>query len=154
MPGPVQIPPILTYAVPAFVILILIEMAIVRTRGGGRYEAADMAASLSMGLGNRVAGILAGGLAFACYSWVYEQHRLFDIPWAWWSLLLCFLGEDIAFYWKHRISHERRWFWATHVIHHSSQNYNLSTALRQSWTGEISLTFIFWLPLAYIGFPP
>jgi len=153
MPDPIQIPPIVTYAVPAFVLLILIEMVVVRSRGGGRYEAADSAASLSMGLGNRIAGILTGGVAIAGYAWAHE-HRLFDIPWAWWSLALCFLAEDLAYYWFHRVSHERRWFWASHVIHHSSQHYNLSTALRQTWTGAISLTFVFWLPLVLIGFPP
>ncbi|MBU6372820.1 MAG: sterol desaturase family protein [Alphaproteobacteria bacterium] len=153
MTAPVEIPPIITYAVPAFVVLILLEMAIVKAKGGGRYEAADSAASLTMGLGNQAAKVLTGGVAVAGYAFVAE-HRLFDIPWAWWSLALCFFAEDLAYYWFHRISHERRWFWASHVIHHSSQHYNLSTALRQTWTGPIGLTFVFWLPLVWIGFPP
>ena len=67
---------------------------------------------------------------------------------------MCFFLEDLSYYWFHRISHERRWFWASHVVHHTSQHYNLSTALRQTWTGSIGATFIFWLPMAWIGFPP
>jgi sterol desaturase/sphingolipid hydroxylase (fatty acid hydroxylase superfamily) len=69
-------------------------------------------------------------------------------------MLACFLLEDLAYYWFHRISHERRFFWASHVVHHSSQHYNLTTALRQTWTGALGLTFLFWLPLVFIGFPP
>ena len=89
--------------------------------------------------------------------WVY-QFRLFDIgiefkSW-WWAWILCFFLDDLAYYAFHRSAHRVRWFWASHVIHHSSQHYNLSTALRQTWTGFFSLTFLFRLPLFLIGFPP
>jgi len=153
MPPPFEIPPIITYAVPAFVVLILAEMIYVRMRGHGRYEAGDTFSSLAMGLGNRAAGILTGGVQIGAYYWAH-QYRLMDIPWTWLAMALCFFGEDLAYYWFHRISHERRWFWASHVVHHSSQHYNLSTALRQTWTGAIGFSFIFWLPLVLIGFPP
>jgi sterol desaturase/sphingolipid hydroxylase (fatty acid hydroxylase superfamily) len=150
---PFEIPPIVTYAVPAFVILIIIEMIYVKATGKGRYQALDSAVSLTMGLGNQIAGIVFGGIAVAAYFWVY-QFRLFDLGWTPPVLLTCFFAEDLAFYWAHRIAHERRWFWASHVIHHSSQHYNLTTALRQSWTSIIGLSFVFWLPLGYLGFPP
>lgn len=151
---PFDIPPIITYAVPAFVLLIVAEMLYIRLfKRGGRYETKDAATSLAMGLGNRVMGLLVGGLAVAAYYAVY-QFRLFDLGWTWPVLVACFFAEDLAYYWFHRISHERRWFWASHVIHHSSQHYNLTTALRQTWTGALGLTFIFWLPLVWIGFPP
>ncbi|MCK5637237.1 MAG: sterol desaturase family protein, partial [Flavobacteriaceae bacterium] len=64
-----------------------------------------------------------------------------------------FFAEDFIYYWFHRISHESRFFWASHVIHHSSQKYNLSTALRQTWTGSF-ISFVFWLPLPLLGFHP
>jgi sterol desaturase/sphingolipid hydroxylase (fatty acid hydroxylase superfamily) len=150
---PFEIPPIITYAVPLFVLLIVIELIAVRVTKRGRYQAMDSAASLSMGLGNRVVGILFGGLAVGAYFWVY-QFRLFDLGWTWPVMVACFFAEDLAYYWMHRISHERRWFWASHVVHHSSQHYNLTTALRQTWTGTLGLSFIFWLPLTFIGFPP
>jgi sterol desaturase/sphingolipid hydroxylase (fatty acid hydroxylase superfamily) len=69
-------------------------------------------------------------------------------------MVACFFAEDLAYYWFHRIAHERRFFWASHIVHHSSQHYNLTTALRQTWTGTLGLNFIFWLPMLYIGFPP
>lgn len=150
---PFDIPPIITYAVPGFVLLIIIEMIVVRLTKKGRYDFADSATSLSMGFGNRVFGVLFGGLAIAAYYWVY-QFRLFDLGWTIPVMVACFFAEDLAYYWFHRIAHERRWFWASHIIHHSSQHYNLTTALRQTWTGTLGLSFIFWLPLVYIGFPP
>ncbi len=152
-PPPFEIPDIITYAVPGFVLLIIIEMIVVRATKKGRYQAADAASSLAMGFGNLVAKILVGGIAVFSYFWV-SQYRLFDLGWTWPVLVACFFAEDLAYYWFHRIAHERRWFWASHVIHHSSQHYNLTTALRQTWTGVIGLSFIFWLPLIYIGFPP
>ena len=84
-------------------------------------------------------------------SW---RNYFTDIPmtavWAWIAL---FLLEDLTYYWFHRISHERRIWWAAHVNHHSSQHYNLSTALRQTWTGGL-FQWVLWLPLALVGFPP
>lgn len=151
--APFEIPPIITYAVPAFVLLIIIEMFVVKATKKGRYEYRDSATSLAMGFGNRVFGILFGGFAVLAYFAVYE-FRLFNLGWTWPVMVACFFAEDLAYYWFHRIAHERRFFWASHIIHHSSQHYNLTTALRQTWTGTLGLTFIFWLPLVYIGFPP
>ena len=150
---PFEIPPIITYAVPGFVLLIIIEMIAVRLTKKGRYEYRDSASSLAMGLGNRVFGIAIGGLVVLAYFGVY-QFRLFNLGWTWPVMIACFFAEDLAYYWFHRIAHERRFFWASHIVHHSSQHYNLTTALRQTWTGTLGLNFIFWLPLLYIGFPP
>jgi sterol desaturase/sphingolipid hydroxylase (fatty acid hydroxylase superfamily) len=144
---------IITLAVPGFVLLILIEMVVVRLAHRGRYDFKDSATSLMMGFGNQIAGILFGGLVIVSYFWVYE-FRLFNLGWTWPALVACFFLEDMAYYWFHRIAHERRFFWASHVVHHSSQHYNLTTALRQTWTGALGFNFIFWLPLIYVGFPP
>jgi sterol desaturase/sphingolipid hydroxylase (fatty acid hydroxylase superfamily) len=150
---PFEIPDIVTYAVPGFIALIIAEMIYVRVTQKGRYQFADSAASLWMGFGNQVAKVLLGGLVVTSYFWV-AQFRLFDLGWTWPVLVACFFAEDLAYYCMHRLSHERRWFWASHVVHHSSQHYNLTTALRQTWTGTLGLAFIFWLPLLLIGFPP
>jgi sterol desaturase/sphingolipid hydroxylase (fatty acid hydroxylase superfamily) len=153
-PGaPFDVPDVVTLAIPGFVILVVAEMIYVRLTGKGRYNAGDSAASLAMGLGNSIVGALPLGLAAGANAFAYE-HRLFTIGWTWWAMLACFFFEDLAYYWFHRVSHERRFFWASHVVHHSSQHYNLSTALRQTWTSKLAVTFIFWLPLIYIGFPP
>lgn len=150
---PFEIPPIITYAVPGFVLLILIEMIYIRVTKKGRYEARDSLTSLLMGFGNQVFELALGGLVIFAFAWAY-QFRLFEIGWTWWALVLCFFGEDLSYYWFHRLAHERRWFWASHVVHHSSQHYNLTTALRQTWTGVFALSFAFKLPLVLIGFPP
>ena len=148
-----NLPDVVTYAVPGFVLLVLVEMIVVRLRYRQRYEPKDTLTSLALGTGSTVAGALTAGLAFAMAMWVW-QYRIFEISYAWYWFVLAFVVDDLAYYVFHRLAHRVRWFWASHVIHHSSQHYNLSTALRQTWTGFISLGFIFRLPLALIGFPP
>lgn len=147
LPDPVKL------AIPAFVLLILLEMWLTKRRGRGRYDWRDAGTSLTLGFGSTIAGALTGGAVLAISLWAF-QFRLFDVPWAWWAFALCFVADDLAYYWFHRTAHRVRWFWASHVIHHSSQHYNLTTALRQTWTGFFSLSFVFRLPLFLIGFPP
>lgn len=146
-------PDIVSYAIPAFVILIIIELIVWRkNRKLVSYETKDTAASLSLGLGSVIAGATVGTIGVAALLLLHE-YRLFDIGYVWWAFALCFFAEDLSFYWSHRLSHEVRWFWASHVIHHSSQHYNLSTALRQSWTTTLSGAFVFYIPLVMVGFP-
>ncbi|KPF61513.1 C-5 sterol desaturase [alpha proteobacterium AAP81b] len=146
-PDPVQ------FAVPIFIVAILAEMLAIRFGARGDYEWRDTATSLLMGFGNTMAAVVfgAGILALGAALW---EYRLFDIPVTAATVVLCFLLDDLAYYWFHRSAHEVRWFWASHVVHHSSQHYNLSTALRQTWTGPISFSFAFRLPLFLIGFDP
>jgi len=147
------LPEPITYATPIFVILILAEMLFARVSNRVTYEARDMAASLAMGLGNGATRVFLGFTT----AWAYglaQQNALFAIGFPVWAFVACFFLEDFAYYWFHRCSHEVRWFWAAHVTHHSSQHYNLSTALRQPWTGRLAFTYIFWLPLVFVGFPP
>jgi sterol desaturase/sphingolipid hydroxylase (fatty acid hydroxylase superfamily) len=144
---------VVTVAVPAFIVLIIAEMIYVRLSKKGAYEVKDSAASLAMGFGSTLAGIATAALYVGAATWVY-QFRLFDIGWTWWALVACFFAEDFAYYVFHRIAHERRFWWASHIVHHSSQHYNLTTALRQTWTGNLSLSFATKLPLFWIGFPP
>jgi sterol desaturase/sphingolipid hydroxylase (fatty acid hydroxylase superfamily) len=146
-PDPVQL------AIPVFIIAIIVEMFAIRAGVRGDYDWRDTATSLAMGFGNTFAAILFGAFVVGAGVWLY-QFRLFDIPVTWWSIALAFIGEDFAYYWFHRTAHRIRWFWASHVVHHSSQHYNLSTALRQTWTGQFSLSFAFRLPLFLIGFDP
>jgi len=147
LPNPVDL------AIPGFVLLVMVEMIVARLRDRRRYCPKDSLTSLALGFGSTVAGLLSGGLIFALATWVY-QFRLVGVPWVWWAFVLCFILDDFAYYVFHRSAHRVRWFWASHVIHHSSQHYNLSTALRQTWTGFFSLAFAFRLPLFLIGFPP
>jgi len=140
------------YAVPGFVLLVLAEIIVARVRDRSRYEPRDTLTSLALGLGSTIAGIMTGGMFVAIALWVY-QFRLFEIGYSWWAFLIAFVLDDLGYYWVHRAGHRIRWAWAAHVIHHSSQHYNLSTALRQTWTGFFGATFILKLPLFLIGFP-
>src|SRR5688500_2431673 len=139
-----------TLAIPAFVLLVLAEMVVARIKDRSRYEPRDTLTSLALGTGSTVAGVLSGGMVFALATWVW-QFRLFEIGYAWYWFAIAFVLDDFAYYVFHRSAHRVRWFWASHVIHHSSQHYNLSTALRQTWTGFFSLAFLFRLPLFLIG---
>lgn len=145
--GPVE------YAIPFFLLLIVAEMVWARSRAPEKYEPRDTLTSLAMGTGSSLIGALEAGSVMALYVWL-SGFRLFDIGWQWWAWAGCFVLDDLAYYWFHRSAHRVRWFWASHVNHHSSQHYNLSTALRQTWSGMIALGFVFRLPLLLIGFPP
>jgi len=140
-------------AIPGFLLLLLIEVIAAAWMHQELFEWRDTAASLSMGIGNVIIGLCTKVLLFASYSFVH-RFAIFHIGYQWWSWVLLFFAEDLTYYVFHRSSHECRFFWASHVVHHSSQRYNLGTALRQTWTGGISFSFVFWLWLPLIGFPP
>ncbi len=148
-----EIPDLILYAIPFFIITLIIEIIVDVREKANAYEKKDAITSISMGLGNVFLGILSKALIFGVFIFVYENFRFFSIPFTWWAWILILFADDIAYYWFHRISHESRFFWASHVVHHSSQKYNLSTALRQTWTGNF-LGFIFWLWLPLLGFHP
>ena len=145
------------YAVPGFVVLVLLEMLWAWRKRPEAYEPRDTLVSLGFGLGSTVAGALFGGFALFVFFQAYE-YRIVDFgpQWwtVWWAWPLAFVLDDLKYYWVHRAGHRIRWFWASHVNHHSSQHYNLSTALRQSWTGAFTLGFLFALPLVLLGFHP
>ena len=142
-----------TLATPAFVVLVIAEMLFVRFTGRGRFEAKDTLASLMMGLGSVVIGALFAFI-FLGFAKLIQPYALFHIGWSWGAAAVCFVLDDLRYYWWHRASHRVRWLWADHVNHHSSQHYNLSTALRQPWFGVLALPgLLFIAPLILIGFP-
>ncbi|MBI2394102.1 MAG: sterol desaturase family protein [Deltaproteobacteria bacterium] len=148
---------LILYAIPAFIALMILEgLWSVRAERAGRdvrgYRKKDTAASLAMGLGNVFLSTFTKAFAVALWTVLYE-YRLVDLPIAWWTWALLLVTEDFCYYWFHRAHHEVRFFWAAHVNHHSSTHYNLSTALRQSWTTPLT-ALPFWLPLPLLGFPP
>lgn len=147
LPNPVD------FAVPFFILLIVIEMVWAHRNAPEKYEPRDTLVSLAFGLGSTVAGLIFGGAIYALLLWLWD-HRVATVPWTWWAWILCFVLDDLLYYLFHRSAHRVRWFWASHVNHHSSQHYNLSTALRQTWTGWLAASFLFKLPLAVIGFHP
>ena len=146
-------PNIILYAIPFFILAMLLELYVTIKMGIKTYEPKDAFSSIAMGLGNVFLGFGSKVLVLLVFFWVYDSFRLLEIPIVWWSFVLLFFADDFAYYWFHRISHECRLFWASHVVHHSSKHYNLSTALRQTWSGGF-YTFIFWLWLPLLGFHP
>ena len=105
----------LPYAIPVFVALIAAEIAWARRSGHRRaYETRDTAVSLALGLGSTVAGAAAAGMVAAALVWAHAAAPL-EIGWSWWAWPLCFVLDDLAYYWFHRTAHRIRWFWAAHV---------------------------------------
>lgn len=145
-------PDLIQLAVPAFILLLVAEAAASAWMRRDLYDLRDTAASITMGLGNLGVELITKVIQFAALTFLHK-FAIFPIGYRWWAWALLFFGDEISYYWFHRASHECRLFWASHVVHHSSEHYNLSTALRQTWTGSF-MSFIFWLWLPVIGFPP
>jgi alkylglycerol monooxygenase len=141
-------------AIPVFFVLIALELAITRALERDYYRLSDSLNDLSCGILDQLVDVFVKTALFAGYLFLYGRHRVLDVPSAsvaaW---VLCFLGVDFLYYWFHRLSHEVNAFWAAHVVHHQSEDYNLAVALRQgAFQGWFS--WFFYLPLAIIGFPP
>jgi sterol desaturase/sphingolipid hydroxylase (fatty acid hydroxylase superfamily) len=145
---------IILLAIPMFLLFLAIEAISYKYLPDDDelgYELRDTATSLSMGIGSRVWGLLWDVAALLGLSAAYALSPLRIDMGHWYSWVALFFLEDLCYYCFHRASHRVRLFWASHVVHHSSQRYNFSTALRQEWTGLG--TFVFWVPLALLGFP-
>lgn len=140
------------YAVPAFVVLMIAEAIVTSRRRIRGYEPKDTVTSLTMGVGNVLIDLLMKTVHFLMLSAV-AQWAVLDIGHSWWKWILLLIATDFCYYWFHRLSHEVRFLWSAHVNHHSSRRYNLSTALRQSWTTPFTSLLFYW-PLALIGFDP
>ncbi len=141
-------------AIPFFILLIGVEILATRRKPELRYHFADSITNLSCGVGQQVLEPFLRTLGLGVYVFLYDKCRVFTVPAssvAGWVVLL--LAVDFFYYVVHRASHRVNFFWASHVVHHQSEEYNLSVALRQSWI-EILLTWVFYLPLAVVGFAP
>lgn len=147
---------ILYYAIPFFVLLLVVEVVSYRQLGDDMelvgYAIRDTRTSLTMGLGNVAINVGWKIVVLATYAGLYELTPLRLSPHDWWTWVILFFADDFSYYWFHRVSHESRFFWASHVVHHSSEHYNLSTALRQTWVPMTYFPFWLWLPL--LGFAP
>ncbi len=141
-------------AVALFVGLIILEILYGWKTGRVTYEGKDAFASMFMGFGSKIAGVISALLYGWLALWVWTNFRLFDFGTDLWVFALAFVLADFAYYWIHRLGHRVRWMWAAHVIHHSSQHYNLSTALRQTWTNFLTPNFLFFIPIYFLGIHP
>lgn len=144
----------IVYAIPVFMATILLEAWVARRRGLKVYDIPDAITSLNFGILSQVSGLFVRVFTFGIYVLVFEHGRLFTLPtdviWVWVGALVAY---DFIYYWVHRCGHEVNAMWAAHQVHHSSEWFNLSTALRQTSTGAF-LGFPFYLPMAIAGVPP
>ncbi len=147
-------PQIIVLATPVFLALIGIELAIGRARGKNGYRLNDALSSIGLGVMSQIAGVFTAVLTLGIYVWVYDRFALWHLspssPGTWVAGLVAY---DFLYYWHHRAGHRVALFWAAHVVHHQSEDYNLSTALRQTSSGWLA-GWIFYLPMALAGFPP
>ncbi|TKD66141.1 sterol desaturase family protein [Flavobacterium sp. ASW18X] len=158
----------LVYGVPVFIAFILVELTYSKTHGDDHlYDWKDLAASGFMGVGSAVLGPLFKIIFMVVlFNATFEffnpldangvRHHLLgyeSFGYAWYVWLFCMLADDFTYYWFHRANHEIRILWAAHIVHHSSDNFNLGTAIRNGWfTILYKPLFYMWMPA--IGFPP
>ncbi len=149
-------PNLIIYAIPFFVVTVILEAVLITREQRERWiEAKDSYTSIALGLGNVFTGLFTKALIFGIYTFLYENFRFFTLDTSqWWVWVLAFFADDFSYYWFHREAHLIRWFWASHKVHHSSEKYNLATALRQTWTGNASGSFVFYLWMPFVGFNP
>ncbi|UXI68022.1 sterol desaturase family protein [Tahibacter amnicola] len=144
----------IVYAIPVFFLLMGIEALVARARGRRVYRIGDAVSSIGLGAVSQVTGVFSKVMMVGIYVWVYEQGHWLDLSassvWVW---LIGLLIYDFLYYWHHRLGHEVAVLWAAHVVHHQSEEFNLSTALRQTSSGFL-LGWVFYLPMALLGFPP
>lgn len=144
-------PNIIIWAAPVMFLFVLIEWYIAKRQNHHLYEKKDSIGSICVGVGNVIINTLLKVSMFYIVILIYNF-----IPWRmhfnWWTLIPCYLIFDLASYWSHRISHEQRFWWATHVVHHSSENYNLTVSFRLSWMQNLKL--IFFVPVMALSFHP
>jgi len=146
-----QAPNLIVWAVPAMIFFSALEMYISYRQNHHYYEKKETIGSILVGLGNLVVSAGIKVVLLYLVVWLYNL-----IPWRmelrWWTLIPCYIIYDLCSYWAHRISHEQRFWWATHVAHHSGEHYNLTVSFRLSWVQHIKI--IFFLPVALLGFHP
>ncbi len=144
---------IIAAAAPAFILLIGVELLVGWLRGRTHYRFNDSLVSISLGMLSQVVGVFTAAIGLTAYA-VTFQWAPFPLPGdAWWTWVLAIVLYDLVYYWMHRLGHEVNVLWANHVVHHSSEEYNLSTALRQPSTGFLTGWLFTW-PLALLGIPP
>jgi sterol desaturase/sphingolipid hydroxylase (fatty acid hydroxylase superfamily) len=141
------------YASFAFVVLIVIEGLYDLWQGANEYEKKDTTTNIVMGLASQAWAIPFAIVHVLIYNFLYTVSPLKMPTNVWWSWVLVLFLDDFFYYWFHRASHEIRFFWNFHVVHHSSEYFNLSVAVRQSWFSGIA-HWIFYAPIALLGFPP
>mgnify|MGYP001166836191 CR=1 FL=1 len=144
----------LFFAIPIFTILIIIEAIIAHYRNIPINRSEDVISSLSSGLTNIIRDGIKFSIIIISYAWLVDKIALYKLESLWLAIAVAFIIEDFAGYWMHRLNHRVNIFWNRHIIHHSSEEFNLACALRQSISTTFTFSAIFMLPAALLGIPP
>jgi sterol desaturase/sphingolipid hydroxylase (fatty acid hydroxylase superfamily) len=145
---------VLLHAAPGLILLFIAETIFLIKERRFQNHKKDFSASLWLGAGFIVSSFISKGVMIFVYGYIYK-HRFFNLYTGnWYVWLLCFFADDFTYYWFHRISHKVRVFWASHIVHHSSEVFSFAVAFREGWTGGITGVFLFWAWLPLLGFDP
>ncbi len=146
-----EAPNLIVWAAPVMFLFVLLEWYVSYKMNHHLYDKKETLGSIWVGIGNVVVNLALKLAMLTFVIWIYNL-----MPWRmyfnWWTIIPCYILFDLCSYWSHRISHEQRFWWATHVVHHSGENYNLTVSFRLSWVQHLKL--VFFLPIALIGFHP
>jgi len=145
---------VLNYGIPFFLVLIIAEWVWSYFKGVTVNRSFDTVSSLSSGITNIVKDVLGIAIIIVSYQWMYNHIAIFDISAYWWVFVVAFILEDFSGYWAHRWEHKINIFWNRHIIHHSSEEFNLACALRQNVSAIVGVFFFLYIPMALIGVPP
>ncbi|HEY8388521.1 MAG TPA: sterol desaturase family protein [Parasegetibacter sp.] len=144
-------PDIIVWAAPVMFFFVLLEWYISYKQNKQLYQKSETVGSILVGVGNVIISFLLKFVLLYVIIWIYNL-----VPWRmafnWWTFIPCYIIFDFCSYWAHRISHQQRFWWATHVVHHSSEHYNLTVSFRLSWIQHLKI--IFFVPAALFGFHP
>ena len=144
-------PNIIAWAAPIMFFFVLVEYVIAYYQKRKYYEQKETIGSILVGIGNVIIGLIIKVLLLSFIVFIYNV-----VPWRmefqWWTFIPCYIIFDFFSYWAHRVSHHLRFFWATHVPHHSAEHYNLTVSFRLSWVQYLKI--IFFAPVSLIGFHP
>jgi len=143
----------IVYAIPVFFLLIGIELLIDKSKKTGYYRLNDALSNINAGITEQVTGAFLKAFVVGVYAWIFDHYKVTTIPPTLLNWTILFIGIDFFYYWFHRLAHEINVLWGGHVVHHQSEEYNLSVALRQGAFQKFG-SFLFYLPLAFIGFDP
>ena len=144
---------VLLYAMPGFMLLILLEKFYGVIKGKDTLRNFDMLSSISSGITNVTKDVLGLSLVVISYGFLVSKLAIFSVKEGFWAYFIAFMALDFSGYWVHRIAHKSNFFWNTHLIHHSSEDFNLACALRQSISGFVKVFTVFLIPAAIMGVP-
>ena len=145
---------ILKHALPGFLLLLIVETVSLWRERKENKVSENILASLGLNIGALILNIFTNGIVLILLGLVY-RYRLFsfqDNTWGLW--IFCFFADDLSYYWFHRCSHQVRFLWASHMVHHSSEAYTLAGGLRLPWTSSLTGTFLFWAWMPLLGITP